>query len=222
MKKILFALLLFVPLFAATSHAQNRMFPMIVDPAEANDTLGNQGDLFYIDSVNHNWLTRRAIGASGQVLWSNGIIPSWRTNTITVRQSADTSTTGQTLLGTQLLFAVGANQTWAFHVVILDSSSSAAGIKFGYAIPTSATITTVGSGQDTTVLQHISDNIIAGATAGTAVSCAQTATPYADYKADGTVTTGSTAGNVVVEFLKATSGTAIVKAGSYIIAWRIS
>lgn len=131
---------------------------------------------------------------------------------------ADSSTTGQALTSSGLTFAVGANQVWQFEVAIYDSSSSSAGVKFGYAIPSGATIASLGWGQTTGATAMTTDIIAATATAGTAVT---TAAGYGSYKAAGTVTTSSTTGNVVFEYLKATSGTAIIKAGSLIRAYRV-
>ncbi len=154
--------------------------------------------------------------------------PTWAklsatTGFITALQNADTSTTGQTLLGTKMQFAVGVSQTWAFRVVVLDSSSSSAGIKVGFAIPTGATISSFGQGQTTGVTAFTSDVILAGATAGAAFSTVATGATYSGYIANGTITTdGTHSGTVIFEFLKATSGTAIIKSGSHIIAWRLS
>ncbi len=140
--------------------------------------------------------------------------------TAKVRLSADTSITGQSLTGTPLKFPVGVSQVWEFEVGIYDSSSSAAGVKFGWSIPTNATIVSLGFGQTSGVTAFTSDIITAGATAGAANA---TAGGYSWYRATGTITTdASNSGTVILQFLKVTSGTAIVKAGSYIIARRIS
>lgn len=225
MKKILLALFLFcvaVPAFAQSTSGttSTRKFGFSLIP-ESFDTLGNQGDIFYIDSADHNYVTRDAIGASGAYLYSNGIVPSWRVADEQVRLAADTSTTGQTLVGSPLQFAVGANQTWQFQISVYDSSSSAAGDEFGWLLPSSGTVVSLGIGQAnaTAATAAIFDIITASATAGTA---SNTAGGYSLYTASGTVTTGATAGNVVFEFLKVTSGKAILKAGSVLVARRIS
>lgn len=147
---------------------------------------------------------------------------STTTGFITALETKDTSTTGQSLVGTQLQFAIPASQTWAFEIVVFDSSSISTGLKAGFAIPTSATIASYGRGQTTGVTAFTSDVILAGATAGVAFSTVATGATYSGYVANGTVTSSTTAGNVIFEFLKATSGTAIIKAGSYLIAWRIA
>lgn len=137
--------------------------------------------------------------------------------------AADTSTTGQALVGTPLQFAVGVSQTWAYKIVIIDSSSSSAGIEFGFAIPTGATINSLGQGETTSATATTYDIIRAGATAGTAVATVASGASYSGYTTSGTITTdGTHTGNIILQFLKVTSGTAIIKAGSYIIAWRVS
>ena len=223
MKKLLIALFLFclaVPAFAQSTSGttQTRKFGFSLIP-ESFDTLGNQGDVFYIDSANHNYVTRAAIGASGAYLYSNGIVPSWRVADEQVRLTADTATTGQALIGSPLQFAVGANQTWAFQISVYDSSSSAAGDEFGWLLPSSGTVVSTGWAQTTGATAGTFDIIKASATAGVANA---TAGGYAVYTASGTITTGATAGAIVFQFLKVTSGTAILKAGSVLTARRIS
>ena len=259
MKKVLLPLLFLC--LASGAFAQTiRVFKLGVN-SEASDTLGKQGDMLYIDSVNHNYMTRIAAGANGALLMSNGVIPVYSTATYpftttinqilyssaanaivglatvngsvlttsaggvptwmgfyNIRLAADTLTTGQALIGTPLQFAVGANQVWQFEVAVLDSSTSAPGVEYGITVPASGTVVSVGGGQTTGATAWTTDIIRTSATAGVANA---TAAGPAYYQTQGTITTGATTGNVVFDFLKVTSGTAAIKAGSYISAWRI-
>lgn len=129
----------------------------------------------------------------------------------------DTAITEQTLTGTPLQYRVGAGQTWQFEAVVYDSSSSSAGVEFGYFVTGAGSVTSIGEAQSTGSTATKYDIITADSTAGSATA---TAAGYALYVAHGTVVT-TNAGKVVLTFLKATSGTAILKAGSYIKAQRI-
>jgi len=154
--------------------------------------------------------------------WTKVVGSSVNILTVTDTLTKDTSTTGQTLIGTPLQVTAGAYQTWTFDVTIEDSSSSSGGISFGWLLPSGATIYSCGIGQTTSVAAVSFDNIIASATAGSVVSTAASGAAYAGYTCRGRFTTGATAGAVVFEFLKGTSGTAILKKNSIATFKRVS
>lgn len=156
-------------------------------------------------------------GKAGQVLISGAgtADPSWKSLVQRVVLTADTLTTGQTLVGTPLQFAVADTQSYyQFEIAIIDTSSSAAGIKIGFAIPSGASIKAQCNGETSGVTASSWDLISATATAGAAYQT-QNATGGM-IVVRGIVKTGSTAGTVVLQFLKVTSGTAGILAKSYL------
>lgn len=184
-------------------------------------------------------------GSSGQILKANGAgtLPSYETSVpvanggtgattfsgaqnalgfYPVNLAADTATTGQSLIGTPLQFAMGISQTWQFTGWLFVTSSTATGVETGVTVPTGATLVAYSYGGTSAATAFRADSIGASATAtGAYATAAGTGGTF--ILINGTVKTdGTHAGNAVIDFLKATSGTATVKAGSYIIARRVS
>jgi hypothetical protein len=128
---------------------------------------------------------------------------------------ADTATTGQALIGSQLQLTTLANQRYYVEGNIIATSSSAAGIQLGVRIPTGDTGYFVFDGTDTTTLQ--SNKSAVTADSGLTAAYGQlNGTCYVTVR--GTVS-GPTAGPVILGFLKVTSGTATLKKWSTLI-WK--
>ncbi len=184
-----------------------------------------------------------AAGTAGQILTSGGAsadptyitlvpIANGGTNAATfsaaqtnlgfaaVRMAADSATTGQTLIGTPLQFTIGATDIWDFDIYINPTNSGTNGTKVGILLPTSASVQAFCLGNVATVVAFTTDIISASATAGANFN---TSTATADVIwIHGTVAGGGTGGAVVLQFLATTSGTATIKAKSYLTAHRIS
>lgn len=159
--------------------------------------LGGKSQLYMVDTCK----------ISGQSLTSvAGADPIWKSAEIPVVLTADTLTTGQTLVGTPLQFNAADTQSYYwFRIGIIDTSSSAAGIKIGFSIPSGASIKAQCSGETTGATASAWDLISAGGTAGVAYQT-QNATGGMIW-ITGIVKTGSTAGAVIAQLLKVTSGT---------------
>ena len=159
-------------------------------------------------------------GTSAQHLISAGAgyQPTWVTSAVML--SADTSNATTSLVGTPLQFAVAANEVWSADYYITDSVSAATGLKFAIDIPTGATLYGYASGSkksDTCGFEIITTD----ATAGTAFTTYVPTTNYGTWTAHVTISNGSTAGNVILDFVKPTSGTAILKKYSYVILTKL-
>lgn len=148
-------------------------------------------------------------GTNGYVLTSGGagVNPSWKAMGNALPLQNDTLTTGQSLIGTNYQFnAADTQSTYKFRISGFDTSSSAAGIEVGFAIPSGATIKASLKAQSTAVTAFTSDVIKAGATATVAFGTTANLN-NGWFEIEGTVKTGSTAGAVILQFLKVTSGT---------------
>jgi hypothetical protein len=165
----------------------------------------------------------QSLGNAGDVLISGGagFQPAFTTSRQLVVQGADSSTTGQTLYPTALTFTAQANSTYSVDVYILDSSSSTAGLKFGVYDINIGTgyITGIASGSKMSDTCGF-DRIISDSTAGVAYTTYVPTSNYGVWQAHFVLnTTGAPAAEpVTIKFLKATSGTAIIKKGSYLEA----
>jgi hypothetical protein len=186
-----------------------------------------------------------AAGTAGQVLTSGGASanPGWTTSvplanggtggtTIPtglaglgyvspVALAADTATTVQTLVGcpTALQFTIGTAGTYRFHICLNVGNSGTNGTKIGLLLPTSATIKAFVNGNTSGVTAFTTDIISASTTAGANFNTSAISTALIFI--DGTVTSGGTGGQVIVQFEATTSGTATVKAGSVLWVQRI-
>lgn len=168
-------------------------------------------------SADPAWLTQ---GTNGYVLVSSGsgANPSWKAMGNTVPLQNDTLTTGQTLIGTNYQFnAADTQSTYKIRIVGFDSSSSNTGLEVGFSIPSGATIKASLKAQTTAVTAMTSDYIKAGATATIAFGTT-TNLNNGWFEIEGTVKTGSTAGLVIFQFLKVTSGTAGILNGT-VLTW---
>jgi hypothetical protein len=157
----------------------------------------------------------------------NGVAgnPSIDVNQAFARTSADVTNNTTSLANvTGLSFAIGANEVWAFEVNCRIGSSSAAGAKYGFTVPSGATIEGICFGTGSTATGFLTDRISAGATAGATFNTAgiTTAAACAILRITGVVANGATPGTVQFQQLKVTSGTATVYANSMLTAWRVA
>lgn len=158
------------------------------------------------NTADPNWLTQ---GTNGYILVSSGSgsNPTWKAMGNTLPLQNDTLTTGQALVGTPYQFnAADTQSTYKFRISGFDTSSSAAGIQVGFAIPSGATIKASLKAQTTAATALTCDVIKAGATASVAIATTINLN-NGWFEIEGTVKTGSTAGAVILQFLKVTSGT---------------
>ena len=144
-------------------------------------------------------------------------------------KTGDTSSTSTTLANDpDLVWAVAANEVWLVQTFLLIDSNPTAGYKCTWTVPSGATIKWAG-------LMDIAGTGIfwMGDTnsSGTALKNATETQTYASAAAasvwgvqiNGIVTVSTTAGNVQFQFAQGTaSGTTITKAGSLLIAHRVS
>ena len=136
--------------------------------------------------------------------------------------SADSATTVQSLVGSPLQIAIDTSQTWQFTAWLDATSSSNAGIEVGVTVPTGATLVAGAFGNSTGATAFSSDTINASATA-TAAYLTKTGGGGGQVVINGTVKTDAThSGSLMIDFLKATSGTATLKQGCYFRAIRTS
>lgn len=228
MKKLLFTLLIFVltvsvtlaqPTTWASSFTQHGLIVGNSGSQFNATSAGTLGQLMVSggSTADPTWLTQ---GTNGYVLVSSGsgANPSWKAMGNTVPLQNDTLTTGQTLIGTNYQFnAADTQSTYKIRIVGFDSSSSNAGLEVGFAIPSGATIKASLKAQSTAVTAMTSDVIKAGATATIAFGTT-TNLNNGWFEIEGAVKTGSTAGLVIFQFLKVTSGTAGILNGT-VLTW---
>lgn len=127
---------------------------------------------------------------------------------------ADFTTTGQSLVDiTGLTFATAANKQYRFRAVLSTSSSSAAGIEVGVQ----------HSGAGATVEAVAMGTVGAGAESAVRVSALNTATAAFNTNGsdggiviEGILTVGANAGNLTIQLLKVTSGTATIRKASFL------
>lgn len=135
---------------------------------------------------------------------------------------ADSSFTSQTLATTGVSLAIGANETWWYDYYAVDSSSTALGGKIGFDIPSGAAIAGVEKGSKSAQDTIGAGIISADATAGEAFTLYVPTSNYGIYEAHFIVVNGVTAGNVIAEALKATSGTFIIRKYATLTGHRIN
>ena len=134
--------------------------------------------------------------------------------------TGDVTTSGQTLTDvTGLAQVLAANEVWAFDVNIDMNSTSSAGIQFGITAPSGATIEWSQDGSTTGVTAANYARSTALATALTAVC---TVAGDGIVRIKGTVFNGATPGNLQIQFLKVTSGTAKVYKGASIVSRKLA
>jgi hypothetical protein len=131
-------------------------------------------------------------------------------------KSADQTVSGTALANdSQLVFQVGANETWVFRFDINGNSPAPADWKFATTAPAGSTC-------------DISASDFEGATAQANIACGVASGLISGSGADdpvwvsGTVTTGATAGTVTLQWAQfANSGTNTVRSGSSMTAFRV-
>ena len=143
--------------------------------------------------------------------------------TNSVRKSADESVTNNTLQDDdELLFAIGASQTWFFKFVVFVTSASATpDFKAAITVPASATLIwgaggrIVGGGGGDTTWRYTT-------TSGTSLDYDLTAGEVKTLIIEGSVLNSTNAGNVTLQWAQdTTNATATtVKAGSFVLAIR--
>lgn len=137
--------------------------------------------------------------------------PALTTINKTANEVVNNSTTLQN--DDQLLFTVGANETWSFRFVVQANSPIAAGIKFAITAPSGATCQVAFIDQQT-------------ASSESGIGCAIASTSLTGtgnnevYEIVGTIVNGSTAGDVRLQWAQTTAigSNTTVLAGSYLTA----
>lgn len=138
----------------------------------------------------------------------------------TVNQKTTVKTANETLANNatlqnddELQFSIGANETWAFRFVVQGNSSAQADFKFAVTAPSGATCT-VGAvdGEGAVAVGNLGCGVSTGTIAGTGTDEV--------YEIMGSVTNGSTVGNVTLQWAQDASNAAntTVYAGSYVVA----
>lgn len=163
-----------------------------------------------------------ATGSSGDVFVSTGStgIPVFTTIKQVNGITADSSTTSTTAVKSGLSFTAEASATYNVDVYITDSVSTSTGLKFDiYAVSPISYIS--GSALGTKKSDTCGFDILnADSTLGAAYTTYVPTTNYGVWNAHFTFVNGSTAQTVYIRYAKATSGTAILKRGSYLEAWK--
>lgn len=135
----------------------------------------------------------------------------------TVRKTADETVNNSNTLqdDNELLFAVGANEIWAFQMFIRYDSSAAADLNIGWSVPSGTTLRWKGSGLTGTSTMSESDEDAIG-TMGVGT---EEASSY-----DGVVVVGATAGSVTLRWTQFTATVAdtTMRVNSYIIIHRLA
>lgn len=127
---------------------------------------------------------------------------------------SDATTTGQALVDAAgLTFATQANKQYRFRAVLSTAASSVAGIEVGVQ----------HSGAGATVEAVAVGTTAAGAAQAVRVNALNTATAAFNTNGgdggvvvEGILTVGANAGNLTIQFLKVTSGTATIRKGSFL------
>ena len=135
------------------------------------------------------------------------------------RLSSNATTTGQVLVDSGLSFAINANEICEFEFTLRIGSTGTAGLKLALTFPSGATLTATTIGNSNTVTGLIADLITASATAGATLLTLATQNGVARVR--GCIANGANAGDVKLQFLKVTSGTATITANSFVSARRI-
>lgn len=118
----------------------------------------------------------------------------------------------------ELLFPIGANETWIFRVTTFGNSGTTPDFRFGATAPTGATCKYAGiDGEGAVTTPQIT-------TCGNAVAVLAGNGAYDVYELTGSVANGSTAGDVVFNWSQFTSNASnsIIAAGSYLVAYKVS
>jgi len=136
-----------------------------------------------------------------------------------VRKTADESVTSSATLQNDdhLLLAVGASEVWEFEAFILTTSASQTpDIKLTFTVPTGATISWVGNSVDNTAVS----NFLPVTASGTAIAPPIAANFTTIVRIRGVVETGSTSGNLQLQWSQnqSNNNAVTVKANSFLKA----
>lgn len=134
---------------------------------------------------------------------------------IVIRKSADETISNEKTLqdDDELLFAVGADETWVFEFHVIGNAHKKADFRFGLSTPEGSTCAfSVAAGKETSAHTSCSES-------------SRTMSGKSDdrpYSLDGTIITG-TGGNVTLQWSqnKSKADPAIIRAGSWLRAWRV-
>jgi hypothetical protein len=134
--------------------------------------------------------------------------------------SQDRTTTGQALANVaDLSIALVANATYEFEAILMVASSSTAGNQYGVQF----------SAAGATVEAQISGTLAANTAQASRISALNSATVAyvvlngaGAIRIQGIIATGANPGNLTIQHLKVTSGTATVRARSYLKAYRVA
>lgn len=138
-----------------------------------------------------------------------------------VRASADTATTSASAGNvTDMLFAIGASQTWEYEFHVFCTSSAAGGIKLATTVPTSATFIATAHGMNTGSTTFRTDQMAVSGTL-TGIYLAGALTGWV--KITGLIVNSTNAGNVQLQSASGDgAATATVKTNSIVKARRIA
>ena len=140
------------------------------------------------------------------------------TYTLTLAADSGVTATGATNIWA-LRFPIAASEKWTFRIDgACNSSEATHGIEMAVDVPAGATLAANSIGCSTSATDFVWSTYSTDNALGTAFQKYATAEPFSLW---GTVTNSTTAGFVVLSVGKVTSGTATVKAGTYIVATRV-
>ena len=164
---------------------------------------------------------------SGQVLTSNGagVAPAFQTaptpctsRIVVVKSAIETVNNSATLQNDdELLFAVGANETWVFNLYLLSTSGSTPAFRFAWTVPTSTVLNGSTFGSINGQLTQL--RFDAGS-----VRTMTVASPEALWHFKGVVQSGGTTGNVQFQWAQQTADASDsqVNEGSTLIACQVT
>lgn len=194
--------------------------------ASAVAQMTTAGDLAYASGANA--VSRLAIGSAGSVLTVNGggTAPQWSAAGVTVTSKSNYTTGSQNIGATTVLanvtnmvFAVAANEVWAFTFSVNYTADTTGDAKFAITTPAAAT------------LDWLARRFDGGATwTDTDVNASGTSADYRGTGAaaiaiiSGFVANGANAGNIQLQGAQQSGGGSsfTINADSYFIAWQLA
>ena len=187
------------------------LFRSAADQLSTSDAFSVGGDLSATSSVTFSALT----SCSSVSTDANGELSC---GSIVVRKSVDETLSSSTALqdDDELSFAVGANEAWAFSIHILGNVKKNPDAKFAVSAPEGSTCAyTVNAEEDA----QSSGHMVCGE-ASKKMNGTNKDEPYAVH---GTIVSGATAGNVILQWAQNSShaDSVTVRAGSFLKAYKI-